>query len=50
MTGLTKAQMAGAAIDDVFGDLSVPPEQIHDALETLREQIDELLKALDDNG
>lgn len=48
MVELTKAQFAGQALDDLFGDMSVPSNQTRKALEMLREHIDGMLAALDE--
>ncbi len=46
---MTKLEAAKAAIDELFGDMSMSAEQAVEALEELREEIDLKLDALRDD-
>lgn len=49
MPKFTAADEAGRALEKLFADTSVPPSKTREALELLREKINEMLEALDDD-
>ncbi len=49
MAEMTTRDEAGLALDELFEDVSVPARETREALQALRDKIDGMIEALDDD-